>query len=274
MLNFIWGGFFIVAFVAAIFQSFAGNINVWNTISQTLFSSAHLGFQIALDLTGILCFWLGLMKIAEQSGLNELLAKALKPLFHKIMPDIKKDFLAFGAIVMNIASNVLGLDNAATPMGIKAMELLQEENKNKDVASNAQILFMVLNSSAVTLIPITILMYRFQAGSINPTAVFIPILIATSVSTLSGFLATAWWQKINIFNKVVMSYLIGGLAFIIFSVWGFYHLEPQERTAISYILSNVILYGFEVFWYCFRRIVVFKLCLLHNINCIAFDYQK
>ena len=136
MLNIIWAGFFIVAFVAAVFQSINGNFDVWNSLSTALFSTAHLGFKIALDLTGVLCFWLGLMKIAEKSGLTELLAKALKPLFHKIMPEIKKDSPAFGAIVMNIASNVLGLDNAATPMGIKAMELLQEENNDKTKASN------------------------------------------------------------------------------------------------------------------------------------------
>lgn len=246
MLNIIWAGFFIIAFISAIFQSFNGNLDVWNSISQTLFSTAHLGFKIALDLTGILCFWLGLMKIAEQSGLSNILAKALKPLFHKIMPELKKDSPAFGAMVMNIASNVLGLDNAATPMGIKAMELLQEENKNKTTASNAQILFMVINSSAVTLIPITILMYRFQAGSTNPSAVFIPILIATSISTLSGFLATAWWQKINIFNRIVMSYILGAITFIILGIWGFYNLEPQVRTTVSYILSNIILYGLVI----------------------------
>ena len=186
------------------------------------------------------------MKIAEKSGLTELLAKALKPLFHKIMPEIKKDSPAFGAIVMNIASNVLGLDNAATPMGIKAMELLQEENNDKTKASNAQILFMVINSSAVTLIPITILMYRFQAGSTNPSAVFIPILIATSISTLSGFLATAWWQKINIFNRVVLSYILGGVAFICFSIWGFYRLDATSRTQVSYIASNAVLYGLVI----------------------------
>lgn len=246
MLNFIWAGFFIVAFVSAIFQSFNGNIAIWSTISEALFSTANMGFKIALDLTGILCFWLGLMKIAEQSGLSKILAKALMPLFHKIMPEIRKDSPAFGAIVMNIASNVLGLDNAATPMGIKAMELLQKENKNKEVASNAQILFMVINSSAVTLIPITILMYRFQAGAENPASVFIPILIATSISTLSGFLVTVWSQKINIFNRVVMSYILGGVAFIILSILGFYSLAPQERTTISYIISNIILYGLVI----------------------------
>ena len=262
MLNFIWAGFFVVAFISAVLQSFSGNLNIWNDISQTLFSTAHLGFKIALDLTGILCFWLGLMKIAEKSGLTEILARALKPLFYKIMPDIKKDSPAFGAIVMNIAANVLGLDNAATPMGIKAMELLQNENKNKSKASNAQILFMVINSSAVTLIPITILMYRFQAGSSNPTAVFIPILIATSISTLSGFLITAWWQKINIFNKVVMSYLIGAIAFITLSIWGFYSLDAHSRTTVSYIISNAVLYGLVIIFICsglLKKLNVFEL---------------
>lgn len=246
MLNIIWAGFFIIAFISAIFQSLSGNVTIWSNLSEALFSTAHLGFKIALDLTGILCFWLGLMKIAEKSGLTEILAKVLKPLFHKIMPEVKKDSQAFGAIVMNIASNILGLDNAATPMGIKAMELLQEENKDKTKASNAQILFMVINSSAVTLIPITILMYRFQAGSTNPSAVFIPILIATSISTLSGFLATAWWQKINIFNRVVMSYIVGGIAFIALSIWGFYKLDASSRTQVSYIVSNAILYGLVI----------------------------
>lgn len=246
MLNIIWAGFFIIAFISAIFQSLSGNVAIWSNLSASLFSTAHLGFKIALDLTGVLCFWLGLMKIAEKSGLTEILAKVLKPLFHKIMPEVKKDSPAFGAIVMNIASNVLGLDNAATPMGIKAMELLQEENKHKTKASNAQILFMVINSSAVTLIPITILMYRFQAGSANPSAVFIPILLATSISTLSGFLATAWWQKINIFNRVVMSYIIGGIAFIALSIFGFYKLDASSRTQISYIASNAILYGLVI----------------------------
>ena len=246
MLNIIWAAFFIIAFISAIFQSFAGNVDIWNNLSTSLFSTAHLGFKIALDLTGMLCFWLGLMKIAERSGLTEILAKILKPLFRKIMPEVKNDSPAIGAIVMNIASNVLGLDNAATPMGIKAMELLQEENKDKTKASNAQILFMVINSSAVTLIPITILMYRFQAGSTTPSSVFIPILLATSVSTLSGFLATAWWQKINVFNRVVMSYIIGGIAFIGLSIWGFYNLDFTSRTMISYVASNAILYGLVI----------------------------
>ena len=246
MLSLIWCGFFIVAFVSALVQTFSGNFEIWSNISTALFSTAHLGFKIALDLTGILCFWLGLMKIAEQSGLTEILAKLLKPLFYKIMPELKHNSPAFGAIVMNIAANILGLDNAATPMGIKAMELLQNENKSKVEASNAQILFMVINSSSVTLIPITILMYRFQAGSTTPSAVFIPILIATSISTISGFLATAWCQKINIFNKVVMSYLLGSIAFIFITVWGFNNLDEQSRTIVSKIVSNAILYGLVI----------------------------
>ena len=170
------------------------------------------------------------------------------------MPDIPKSSPAFGSIVMNIAANVLGLDNAATPMGIKAMEQLQDVNPHKDTASTAQILFMVINSSAVTLIPITILMYRYQLGSTYPAAVFIPILIATSVSTLVGFLATAIWYKINIFNKTVLFYLLGGISFVAVMGFGFLAIAPDERTQISYIASNVLLFGLIVFFICFGLI--------------------
>ena len=246
MLNIIWAGFFVLAAFAAIGQSLNGNVDIWSKIGESIFTSADSGFRIALNLTGILCFWLGLMKIAEKSGLTELLAKALKPLFFRIMPDVPKNSPAFGSIVMNIAANILGLDNAATPMGLKAMEQLQQVNPHKDKASNAQILFMVINSSAVTLIPITILMYRFQAGSVAPAAVFIPILIATSVSTLVGFLATVLWQKINIFNKVVIAYLLGGIAFVTTLAWGFGSIDSELRTQLSYTISNIILFGLVI----------------------------
>ena len=241
MLNIIWAGFFIFAIAAAIIQSFGGNFEVWPQMVKSLFTSAEAGFRIAIGLTGILCFWLGLMKIAEKSGLADLLAKALKPLFCRIMPEVPQDSPAFGSIVMNIAANVLGLDNAATPMGLKAMEQLQEVNPHKDKASNAQILFMVINASAVTLIPINILMYRHQMGSLNPAAVFIPILLATSISTLVGFLATACWQRINIFNKVILAYLLTGIGITAFLVFGFAALPPALRTQISYLASNFIL---------------------------------
>ena len=194
MLNFIWSGFFIVAFLSAIIQSFNGNTAVWSVISETLFSTAHLGFKIALDLTGVLCFWLGLMKIAEKSGLAEMLAKALKPLFHKIMPQIKKDSPAFGAIVMNIAANILGLDNAATPMGIKAMEELAKIDKEQHggrqtgIASIDMCTFLIVNVSSLQLIPVNVIAYRSQYGSVNPASILGMAIVATFCSTAAGVL--------------------------------------------------------------------------------------
>ncbi len=262
MLNIIWAGFFIFAVISAIFQYVSGNHEVWTLMISSLFENAENGFKIALNLTGILCFWLGLMKIAEMSGLANLLAKILRPLFNKIMPDIPANSHAFGSITMNIAANILGLDNAATPMGLKAMEQLQEINPKKDQASNAQILFMVINSSAVTLIPITILMYRFQFGATNPTAVFIPILIATSVSTLVGFLITAFWQKINIFNKVVGAYLLVGCLLIVGLTIGFLSFDIQTRTNFSYMISNIILFSLIMLFICWgllKKLNVYEL---------------
>lgn len=243
MLNIIWAAFFILAGLTAVWQSITGNWEIWPELVNSLFASANNGFKIALNLTGILCFWLGCMKIAERSGLTGLLAKALYPLFYRIMPDIPKKSPAFGSMMMNIAANVLGLDNAATPMGLKAMEQLQQVNPHKDKASDAQILFMVINSSSVTLIPITILMYRYQMGSTNPAAVFIPILLATSVSTLTGFLATLLWQRINIFNRVVLAYLGGGILFVAAVAFGFAALDEAARTRVSYCISNLILFA-------------------------------
>ena len=241
MLNIIWAGFFVLAFICAIGQSLCGNFEVWPQMVQSLFASADNGFKIAINLTGVLCFWLGCMKIAEKSGLIDLLAKAIYPLFYRIMPDVPQNSPAFGSMVMNIAANILGLDNAATPMGLKAMEQLQDVNKNKQKASDAMVLFMVINASSVTLFPITILMYRYQMGSADPAAVFIPILLATSISTMVGFLATLAWQKINVFNKVVMSYLLAGIGFVAAIAWGFAAMDEQTRTQISYLISNIIL---------------------------------
>ncbi len=246
MLNIIWAGFFILAILVATIETLLGNNQVWSLLAESIFINAEQGFRVAINLTGILCFWLGMMRIAEKSGLTDILAKILRPLFYKIMPDIPKNSPAFGSITMNIAANVLGLDNAATPMGLKAMEQLQDVNHHKDRASNAQILFMVINSSSVTLIPITILMYRYQFGSINPTAVFIPILLATSVSTLVGFFATAFWQKLNIFNPIVLIYVLGYLVFIAFITILFTMLPTADRIIISNIISNGILVGLVV----------------------------
>lgn len=242
MLNFIWAGFFIAGFLAAAYQGLIiGNGEIWAEMVTAVFATAKSAFTIAINLTGILCLWLGLLKIAEVSGLTQLLAKALYPLFRKIMPGIPENHPALGSMVMNIAANVLGLDNAATPMGLKAMEQLQTLNPSKDTASDAQILFMVLNASIVTLIPITILMYRSELGSSNPAAVFLPILLATSTSTLVGFFSVAWVQKLNIFNRTVLAYLGGVALFILLVALYFSRLPENERLAVSSACGNFIL---------------------------------
>lgn len=242
MLNFIWAGFFIAGFLAAAYQGLIiGNGAIWAEMVTAVFATAKSAFTIAINLTGILCLWLGLLKIAEVSGLTQLLAKVLYPLFRKIMPGVPENHPALGSMVMNIAANVLGLDNAATPMGLKAMEQLQTLNPSKDTASDAQILFMVLNASIVTLIPITILMYRSELGSSNPAAVFLPILLATSTSTLVGFFSVAWVQKLNIFNRTVLAYLGGFALFILLVALYFSRLPESERLAASSACGNFIL---------------------------------
>lgn len=244
MLNLIWVSFFLVAFVLALWQSLVlGQGEIWTQLISSTFASAKTAFTISLNLTGILCLWLGLLKVAEKSGITAVLAKALRPLFRKIMPEVPADSPAMGSMIMNIAANVLGLDNAATPMGLKAMEQLQTLNPHKDRASNAQILFMVINSSAVTLIPITILMYRSELGAANPSAVFMPILFATSLSTLAGFLAVAVVQRLNVFNRVVMAYLGGFILFIGVVAFYFCSLPETERLSVSANCGNFLLFA-------------------------------
>lgn len=247
MLNIIWVAFFISAFLMALYRAlFLGDGLVWTELVNAVFVSSKTAFSIALNLTGILCFWLGLLKVAEASGITQLLAKALYPLFKRIMPSVPENSPALSSMIMNIAANMLGLDNAATPMGLKAMEQLQTLNPKKDTASDAQVLFMVINTSAVTLIPITILMYRAELGASNPSAVFMPILFATSLSTLSGFLAVAWVQRLNIFNRVVMSYLLGFASFIGAVAWYFESLPLEERLQMSAAWGNFILFAFII----------------------------
>ena len=244
MLNLIWVSFFLVAFILALWQSLVlGQGEIWTQLISSTFASAKTAFTISLNLTGILCLWLGLLKVAEKSGITAVLAKALRPLFRKIMPEVPADSPAMGSMIMNIAANVLGLDNAATPMGLKAMEQLQTLNPHKDRASDAQILFMVINSSAVTLIPITILMYRSELGAANPSAVFMPILFATSLSTLAGFLAVAVVQRLNIFNRVVMAYLGGFILFIGVVAFYFCSLPETERLSVSANCGNFLLFA-------------------------------
>ncbi len=246
VLTVIFCLFFLSAFIGGLSGLFSGDLEIFNKIVEALFAAASSGFEISIGLTGILCLWLGFLKIGEKSGLTNLLSKALQPLFTRIMPEVPKNHPALGAIVMNMAANILGLDNAATPMGLKAMEELQTLNKQKDTASNAQILFMVINASAVTLIPINILMYRHQLGSLCPAAVFIPILLATSVSTLAGFLSVAIVQKLPVFNKVVLGYLAGFSGFIFLTAYYFWRLDDDMRLVYSQLFSNFILFSFAV----------------------------
>ena len=242
MLNILWTAFFVVSFIYIVLQSLMfGNADLWDEAANAIFSSAENAFNIAIGLTGMLCLWLGLLKIADKSGLTALLAKALRPLFAKIMPEVSADNPAMGSMIMNIAANMLGLDNAATPFGLKAMEQLQTLNQHKEKASNAQILFMVINASAVTLIPVSILMYRTRFGSVNPSAVFMPILFATSVSTLVGFLSVALIQRLNIFNRVVAAYLGIGILIVGCLAWYFLNLSPELRLQAAGSLGNAII---------------------------------
>ncbi len=243
MLNIIFISFFLSAFLSACFQSlFMNNFEIWSLMINELFNASKSAFTISINLTGMLCLWLGLLKIAETSGLTNILAKALRPLFKNIMPEVPQNHPAIGSIVMNMAANMLGLDNAATPMGLKAMEQLQEINPEKDTASNAQIMFMVINASSVTIIPISILMYRSELGSTNPSAVFIPILLATSLSTLAGFLSVAFTQKLSIFNRVVLAYIGGFALFIVLIACYFSSLPNDMRITVSSTIGNFILF--------------------------------
>lgn len=247
MLNIIWIAFFLIAFAVALFKLLIlGDTEIFNQIMQALFALSKTAFEIAIGLTGILALWLGIMKIGERSGFIELLTRGLSPLFTRLMPEVPKNHPALGAMVMNISANALGLDNAATPLGIKAMQELQKLNPFKDTASNAQILFLVINTSAVTLFPVTIFTYRAQMGAANPTDVFIPLLIATYFSTLIGLITVAAVQKINLLDKVVLMYLGGFSAFVFGLLAYFASLEQQQMLAQSAIISNVVIFSLVI----------------------------
>lgn len=247
MLNIIWIGFFIIAFiVAAIKLVFLGDVEIFGQLMTAMFALSKTAFEIALGLTGILALWLGIMKIGERSGFINLLTRGLTPLMTRLMPEVPANHPAMGAMVMNMSANALGLDNAATPLGIKAMKALQTLNPLKDTASNAQILFLVINTSAVTLFPVTIFTYRAQFGAEQPTDVFIPILIATYISTLFGLLAVSFVQKINLLDRVVLSYLVSFSALIIGLITYFSSLPQAEMLKQSALVSNVILFSLVI----------------------------
>jgi spore maturation protein SpmA len=251
VLNIIWICFFLSAFFTAFIKLvFWDDHLVFNALMEAVFSMSKSAFEIAIGLTGVLTLWLGIMKIGERSGFIHLLTRGLTPLFSRLMPDVPKDHPALGAIVMNISANALGLDNAATPLGIKAMRELQTLNPKPETASNPQILFLVINTAGVTLFPITILTYRAQLGAANPTDVFIPILIATYFSTLTGLLSVAWIQRINLLDKVILAYLLGFSLAIGGLLDYFANLPQAEMLAQSALASNIILFSLVIIFIC------------------------
>lgn len=246
-LNYIWIAFFLLAFVFALFKLiFFGDTEIFSQIVASTFDMSKTAFDISIGLTGTLALWMGLMKVGEEAGMVKILAKVVDPFFRRIFPEIPHNHPAMGPIMMNFSANMLGLDNAATPLGLKAMEEMQKLNPEKETATNAQIMFLVLNTSGLTLIPITVLMYRAQMGAAQPSDVFIPILLATLCSTIGGLVVVSLFQKIKLFDKVILAYLGGLLALIAFTIWGFQQLTPEETSLVSSLVSNVVLFSIIV----------------------------
>ena len=242
VLNYIWIAFFVIAFVIGLAKLiFEGDVSVFPAMMNATFDTSKTAFEISLGLTGVLSLWLGVMKIGEHSGFINALARMLSPVFSRLFPDIPKGDPATGAIFMNIAANMLGLDNAATPLGLKAMERLQTLNPRKDTASNPMIMFLVLNTSGLTLIPVSILVYRSQLGAQQPTDVFIPILLATFFSTLAGIIITSVYQRINLFNRTILLTLGGMLAIVGGIIWGFGQLNKEQMSVVSTSVANIVL---------------------------------
>ena len=242
VLNYIWVAFFLVAFViAAAKLLFWGDFDVFPAMMDSTFSSSKTAFEISLGLTGVLSLWMGVMKIGEKGGVVNVLARLLSPVFTKLFPDIPKGHPVTGSIFMNIAANMLGLDNAATPLGLKAMEQMQELNTKKDTASNPMIMFLVLNTSGLTLIPVSIMVYRAQMGAAQPTDIFIPILLATFFSTVMGIIATSLFQRINLLNRTMLLTLGGACTLVAAIIWGFSQMDSDTMNRWSTTIANILL---------------------------------
>ena len=242
VLNYIWIAFFLIAFIIALAKLiFMGDTSVFPAMMDSTFSSSKTAFEISIGLTGVLALWLGIMKIGEKGGVVNMLARLLSPVFTKLFPDIPKGHPATGSIFMNIAANMLGLDNAATPLGLKAMEQLQELNTKKDTATNPMIMFLVLNTSGLTIIPVGILTYRAQMGAANPTDIFMPILLATFFSTLAGVIGTSLYQRINLLNRTMLLTLGGACALVAGIIWGFNQLDPTTMNTVSTTIASTLL---------------------------------
>lgn len=249
VLNYIWIGFFLIAFVVALGKLiFFQDYEVFQSIVQATFDMSKVGFEISLYLTGVMSLWLGLMKIGEEGGMVKVLSKIVGPFFVKLFPEVPKDHPASGSIIMNFSANMLGLDNAATPLGLKAMKEMQSLNPTPDRASNAQIMFLVLNTSGLSIIPLTVILDRSVMGAEYPTDIFLPILLATACSTLVGLITVAIYQKINLLDRTILAYL-GGFALFIGSIVYYFTTIPQEQLGtISSVASNLIIFSFIIFF--------------------------
>ncbi len=244
VLNYIWIAFFLIALVVGLIRLiFFGDTEVFTAMVNSTFEMAGTAFEISLGLAGVLTLWLGLMRVGERGGAIDILAKVVRPFFHRLFPEIPRDHPVHGSMIMNFAANMLGLDNAATPLGLKAMQELQELNPEPDTATNAQIMFLVLNTSGLTLIPISIMVYRAQLGAANPSDIFIPILLTTFFSTLAGLIAVAVVQRINLLDPVVLAYLVGLTGAVGATIIYFSRLPQEQVATISTVAANVILFG-------------------------------
>ncbi|WP_320111965.1 nucleoside recognition domain-containing protein [Draconibacterium orientale] len=261
-LNYLFIFFFIIAFLIALVKLvFLGDTQVFTDMVQATFDMAKTGFEISLGLTGVLTLWMGIMKIGEKGGIVHVFSKVIGPFFNKLFPELGKEHPAHGSILMNIAANMLNLDNAATPMGLQAMKEMQATNPNKKTASNAQIMFLVLNTSGLTLLPISIMVYRAQLGAVNPSDIFIPILLATYFSTIAGLISVAIYQKINLLDKTILAYLGGLTAIIVGVIWYFSTLDKDAITQVSNVASNFILFTIIVAFILmalFRKVNVYE----------------
>ena len=242
VLNYIWIAFFVIAFVIAVVKLlFMGDFEVFPAMMDSTFASSKTAFEISLGLTGVLSLWLGIMKIGEKGRVVNALARLLSPVFVRLFPEIPKGHPVTGSIFMNIAANMLGLDNAATPLGLKAMEQLQDLNKKKDTATNSMIMFLVLNTSGLTLIPVSIMVYRAQMGAAQPTDIFVPILLATFFSTLAGIIITSLYQRINLLNLTMLLTLGGACVLVSAIIWGFSQMDKDQVNIVSTTVANILL---------------------------------
>jgi spore maturation protein SpmA len=262
ILNYIWVSFFLIAFVVALVKLIVfHDTEVFPQMLQSTFDMAKTGFEISIALTGIMSLWLGLMKIGEKGGIVPILSRVVGPFFSRLFPEIPKNHPATGSIIMNFSANILGLDNAATPLGLKAMKELQDINPDKDTASNAQIMFLVLNASGLTIIPLSVIADRATIGAEHPTSIFLPTLIATFCSTIVGLAYVSIRQKINLFDPVILAYLFGMSSLVLLGIWYFASLTPQELQVQSTLFTSVTILSIITFFFVLgliRKISLFE----------------